>query len=104
MVEALNRALSRQHLASDAAAGIWSAEIRNLLREWVERIVVNDEGIQIILKATAQQFAKTTGRDERAVQTILKAPLPDARPRARKEIQRQRPGQIQQPHDGAEGF
>lgn len=88
VVETLCRKLSRDELATDAAGGIWNAETRTLVRESVERVVVQDGELQVILKMKALDPAATStdGDDHGAVQTILKAPLPAARPRARKEI------------------
>jgi site-specific DNA recombinase len=88
IVQALARALSRDDLVTDAASGIWSTETRTVLRETVERIVVSYEEIQLVLKRNAGDAGTATGResDRDGPTTILKIPLPGARPRARKEI------------------
>jgi site-specific DNA recombinase len=85
VVEALGRALSLDHLAADAALGGWNSGTRKIMRESIERVIVHDEEIHIVLKATSGQSVAAESDDD-AVQTILKVPLPDARPRARKEI------------------
>jgi site-specific DNA recombinase len=88
VVEALPRALSRDDLTTDAAEGIWNSETRTALRESIERVVVRDEEIHIVLKGRVGEsgVAATEEGDHDPVRTILKAPLPDARRRARKEI------------------
>jgi hypothetical protein len=88
MVQALARELSRDDLATDAASGIWSPETRTVLRESVERIVVSDEEIQLILKGTSGDGGGATvgGSDRDTPTAMLKVPLLGARPRARKEI------------------
>jgi hypothetical protein len=87
MVQALARALSRDDLATNAASGIWSSETRTILRETVQRIVVSHEEIQLVLKRNAGDAGTPTagarGSDD---PTTIKVALPDARPRARKEI------------------
>jgi site-specific DNA recombinase len=85
VVEALGRALSLDLLAADTASGGWNSGTRKIMRESIERVIVHDEEIHIVLKATSGQSVAAEGDDD-AVQTILKVPLPDARPRARKEI------------------
>jgi site-specific DNA recombinase len=88
IVQALARALSRDDLGTDAASGIWSPETRTVLRESIERIVVSYEEIQLVLKRKAGEAGTATvgGGDRDAPTTILKFPLPGARPRARKDI------------------
>jgi len=86
VVEALGRALSPDDLAADAASGTWNTETRNVIQETVERVVVHDDEIQIVLKAKTGQPATTVEGDDDTVETILKFPLQAARPRARKEI------------------
>jgi site-specific DNA recombinase len=88
VVGALGGALSRDDLAADAASGMWNMETRTMVRESVERVVVHDEEIQIVLKMRAADCdTATADRDDRAAaSTILKVSLPPASPRARKEI------------------
>jgi site-specific DNA recombinase len=88
VVEALGLALSRDDLAADAASGMWNMETRTMVRESVERVVVHDEEIQIVLTMRAENPATATanGGDDGTAATILKVSLPPARPRARKEI------------------
>jgi site-specific DNA recombinase len=87
VVEALARALSRDDLAADAGSGIWDMEIRAIVRQSVERVVVHGEKIQIVLKMRAGDCdARADGDSPAATSTILKVSLPPARPRARKEI------------------
>jgi site-specific DNA recombinase len=88
VVQALARALSQNDLATDAASGIWNVEIRTMVRESVERVVVRDEEIHIVLKVKAGDCDMSrTDRDGRAATSmILRVSLPAARPRARKEI------------------
>jgi len=68
--------------------GIWTSETRAMVRDLVERVVVCGNEIEIILKAKAEGPAVecVTGGADDAAQSVLKIRLPDARPRARKEI------------------
>jgi site-specific DNA recombinase len=78
VVERLSRELSVDGLATAATSGIWNTETRDLVQDSVDRIVVHDIGIEVMLKGS--------GDDESVGQTVLKAPLPAPRPRERKEI------------------
>jgi len=88
VVEALGRALSRDDLAADAASSMRNMETRTMVRESVERVVVHDEEIQIVLKMRPgdRDMARADRDGHAAASTILKVSLPPARPRARKEI------------------
>jgi site-specific DNA recombinase len=82
VVETLGRALSHEGWR---VGGSWSAETRCLVRETVEKIVVRSMAIEIVLKPA--EPVEMGDEDDRAPgQTVLKAPLPAARPRTRKEI------------------
>jgi site-specific DNA recombinase len=86
VVEALGRQLSRDQ--SVPVPGIWTTETRALVRASVERVVVHGDEIEIILKAKTEGPAMESvdGDADEAAQSVLKIRLPDARPRARKEI------------------
>ena len=86
VVEALGRQLSPDQFAP--VPGIWTSETRALVRDSVERVVVHGNEIEIILKAKAEGPAVecVTGDADDTAQSVLKIRLPDARPRARKEI------------------
>jgi len=86
VVETLNRVLPRDHLATDADADTWSPKTRRLIRDTVQQVVVHEEEIHIELRATTGGSPTKAGPDGDAVRPILKAPLPDVRQRARKEI------------------
>ena len=86
VVKALARALSLGDLAIGSSSRIWSAEIRAMVQEYVERVTLVDQEIKIVLKKGPDDGARATARDSRAVGMVIKARLPDARPRARKEI------------------
>jgi site-specific DNA recombinase len=88
IVQSLARALSRDDLSSDAASGIWGPETRTVLRESIERIVVSDEELKLVLKSKAGDAGAATvgGSEQEGPATILKVSLPTARLRARKEI------------------
>lgn len=66
----------------------WNTETRNVICKSVERFLVYDEEIHIVLKARVgdSAVAATEKGDHDPVQTVLKTPLPSARLRARKEI------------------
>jgi site-specific DNA recombinase len=85
VINTLARALSRDDLATDSGSGTSNTKIRSVIQESVERIVMHDEEIQIVLKARAGHSAAAEGNGHDAIQ-ILKAPLPAARRCARKEI------------------
>jgi DNA invertase Pin-like site-specific DNA recombinase len=78
VVETLSRQLSRPKLLSELTSGNWSTEIRALVRESIERVVVGNDKVQIIRKIPAIE--------EGAEPKIWTVPLPNQRPRARQEI------------------
>jgi hypothetical protein len=59
-----------------------------LVRDSVERVVIHGDEIEIILKVKAegQAVESVDGHADDPAQSVLKVRLPDARPRARKEI------------------
>jgi len=83
VVDALGCPSSRE-----TAPVIWTAELRTLVRDSVERVVVHRNEVDIILKAKAEGPAVVSvdGDADDAAQSILKIRLPDAPPRARREI------------------
>jgi DNA invertase Pin-like site-specific DNA recombinase len=88
VVEALAHALSRKHLTIDAGSGSWNGEVRGVVRETVERVVIRGEESQIVLKGKVGEAGAATAKrngNDTAV-TILTVPLPPTRPRARREI------------------
>jgi site-specific DNA recombinase len=85
VVEVLGRELSRPELSPDGRSAGWSTETRILVRDTVERVVVQSGQVQILRKPTATSTTVTTDDDGDAAQ-IHVAPLPAPRPRARKEI------------------
>jgi site-specific DNA recombinase len=87
VVETLARALSQNDLGTDAVSGIWNTKIRTVIRKLVERVVVHDAEIQIVLKKRVGRAGATMeGDDHDGAATILRVPLPAVRPRARREI------------------
>jgi site-specific DNA recombinase len=88
VVEAVARALSRKDLLTDPGSGIWNTETRALLRESVERVIVDGEEGQIVLKRKAGESGTGMAEedDHDVAATVLTIPLPGARPRARREI------------------
>jgi hypothetical protein len=77
VVEVLSRELSKSELSADDVSGGWSAETRTLVRDNIERIVVQGRDVQIVGKQSAA--------DEHLRQVVV-VPLPAQRPPARKEI------------------
>src|SRR5690349_18805063 len=53
VVQALCRQRGRDDQITDVASGAWSAEIRELVRTMVDRIVICHDGIEIALKRNA---------------------------------------------------
>jgi site-specific DNA recombinase len=86
VVECLGHQLSRPELLSDVASGSWSTETRTLVRDNIERVVVDHGEVQIIRKVgTTCPSSSEMGEDGGTPKTYT-APLPAPRPRARKEI------------------
>jgi hypothetical protein len=77
IVEVLSRELSKPELSADDVSGGWSVETRTVVRDTIERIVVQGRDVQIVRTQAAS--------DERMRQVVV-APLPAPRPPARKEI------------------
>jgi hypothetical protein len=48
VVGVMGRELSRTELLTDGASGVWSAEVRTLLRDAIERVVVHRDEVHII--------------------------------------------------------
>ena len=90
VVEVLAQQLSRPELLSEAASGTWSAAIRTLVREHIERVVVDRREVQIIRKFTERTSTSGEACDEGVTPgdtpKVYRAPLPAHQPRARKEI------------------
>lgn len=73
--------------AETQAAEIWNQEVRDGVRQAVTRIVVHAHEIEIVLSRTVAE--PTVEKELSSVpetEATLRAPLPDCRPRARKQI------------------
>ncbi len=88
VVEAVCRELPQNGIATITASGTWRAETRDHIRKSVDRIDINSQGVEIILKAPGVDPTATfVGRDdESGGRKTLKIALPPPRPRERKEI------------------
>src|SRR2546429_353076 len=53
VVQELCRQQGRDDQITDAASGTWSADIRELVRTTIARIVIHHDGIEIVLKRNA---------------------------------------------------
>jgi len=83
VVEVLGRELSRPELPAGGPSAGWSPETRTVVRDTVERVVVQGGQLQIIRKPASA----TAARDEDdTAPPVHVVPLPAPRPRARKEI------------------
>jgi site-specific DNA recombinase len=84
VVEGLSRLLSRPKLIGDVTSGAWSTETRMLVQDTVERVVVGQGQVQIVLKIASQ----SSGQPDEDIggPQILTVGLPAPQPRARKEI------------------
>jgi site-specific DNA recombinase len=73
---------------TDAASGTWSADIRELVRTTIDRIVIRHDGIEIALKRNAINRAGGFVGDDTQNEspTTVRLALPPPCPRARKEI------------------
>jgi site-specific DNA recombinase len=85
VVEVLGRELSRPELSADGSSTGWSTETRTLVRDTVERVVVQSGEIQIVRKPAGASATAARDEDGDAPQVHV-APLPAPRSRARKEI------------------
>jgi site-specific DNA recombinase len=85
LVEVLGRELSRPELSTEGPSAGWSTETRTLVRDTVQRVVVQSGELQIIRKPPATS-ATATPDDDGDAPKVHVAPLPAPRPRARKEI------------------
>jgi site-specific DNA recombinase len=84
VVEVLGRELSRPTLVAGGPSTGWSAETRAMVRDTVERVIVQGDEVQIIRKPASIPAAEQTDDDDG--HQVYRAPLPAPRPRARKEI------------------
>jgi site-specific DNA recombinase len=86
VVEVLAQQLSRPELLSETGSGSWSAATRTLVRDNIERIVVDGGKIEIVRKAAETSSASGETGDHGDTPKVYRAPLPAPQPRARKEI------------------
>jgi site-specific DNA recombinase len=88
VVQELCHQQGRDHQITDVAAGAWSADIRELVRTMVDRIVIHHDGIGIVLQSNAVDpaggFVNGDIQNERP--KTVRLALPPACPRARKQI------------------
>jgi hypothetical protein len=85
VVEVLGRELSRPELSTDGPSAGWSAETRTLVRDTVERVVIQCGQVQITRKP-AETSATAAPDEDSDTPQVHAVPLPGPRPRARKEI------------------
>jgi len=86
VIECLGHQLSRPEILIDVASGSWSTETRTLVRDNIERVVVDHGEVQITWKlAKTSPSSSEVGEDGGTSKTYT-APLPAPRPRARMEI------------------
>jgi hypothetical protein len=78
VVQELRRQPGRDDQISDVANGAWSADIHELIRTAIDRIVIGHNGIEIALKSNAIDHAGSP--------TTARLVLPPPSPRARKQI------------------
>ena len=85
VVEELCRRQTRDGQVTDMATGVWSAEIRELVRSMVDRIVIHHDSVEITLKVKEMDDTIDGDNQSKSLKTLRLA-LPPARPRERKEI------------------
>jgi DNA invertase Pin-like site-specific DNA recombinase len=85
VVEVLGLELSRPDLSAGGPSAGWSIETRAVVRDTIERVVVQGDELQIVRKPAASSAAAAQDEDDDGPQ-VHRAPLPDPRTRARKEI------------------
>jgi len=83
VVEASYRQPLRDSRTTEFSTGVWTAEIREVVRSTVDRIVIHHDDIEITLKVT-EQNGITDGESQNL--KTLRLALPTSCPRARKEI------------------
>jgi site-specific DNA recombinase len=94
VVDTLARALGRPELLDLGRAGAREAETRTFVQDTVERIMVSAVDIEILLKTTVSTLLKALGAEEPETDgnhdaespIVLRAVLPAAPPRSRREI------------------
>ena len=86
MVAVLGRELSRPELLADGPSAGWSAETRTLVRDTVERVVIQSGQVQITRRPAATSAAGAPPDEDGDPRQVHVEPLPAPRPRARKEI------------------
>jgi hypothetical protein len=85
VVEVLGRELSRPALSVGGPSMGWSHETRTVMRDTVERVVVQGDQLHISRKPAAPSATAAPDEDDTAPRVHV-VPLPAPRPRARKEI------------------
>src|SRR5262249_35411598 len=85
VVEALCRQPSRDRQTTDFLTGVWSAEIRELVRSTVDRIVIHHDDIEMTHKIKELNGTIDGDNHSQNLKTLRLA-LPPPRARARKEI------------------
>jgi hypothetical protein len=69
------------------ASGAWGADIREMVRTTIDRIVIHHDGIEIVLKSNAVDPAGVVNGDAQNERpTTVRLALPARNPRARKLI------------------
>ena len=86
VVAVLGRELSRPGLLADGPSAGWSAETRTLVRDTVERVVIQSGQVQITRRPAATSAAGDPPDEDGDPRQVHVEPLPAPRPRARKEI------------------
>ena len=84
--EVAARRRSRPELLSEASSGSWSAVLEILVREHIERVVVDRREAQIIRKVTGLTSRSGEADGHGDTPKVYRAQLPAPQPRARKEI------------------
>src|SRR5262249_29853071 len=85
VVEALCRQPSRDRQTTDFLTGVWSAEIRELVRSTVDRIVIHHDDIEMTHKIKELNGTIDGDNHSQSLKTLRLA-LPPPHARARKEI------------------
>ena len=86
VVQAMCRKQDRADQIADVTTGVWSADIRELVRTMVDRIVVHHDRIELTLKGKQIDQLSDDGDNQSENLKPLRLALPPSRPRARKQI------------------
>lgn len=85
VIEAVGPAVDPGDLDNNGVHCLWDNETRDVVRNSIDKVVVYDEELHVMIKRRDEDLIMTLERDEDVPKTVVKVAL-SAAPRARKEI------------------